>query len=95
VIGDIRDAIGTLWVCFGDVWQVLITLWLVVHAMGELFQAIRYFLIRLWVAAFPLAVGLNPVWNRSKPLWNRVKEKLKWRFCFKNGTLTKGKVNVR
>jgi len=43
-------------------------------------RGIRYFLIRVGVATFAVAVGLKRVWNRSKPMWNKVKEKLKWRF---------------
>jgi len=74
--GRIGDAIGQLWLRFGGVCQELLTLRLAVYDIGKAYRGIRYFLIRLGVATFAVAVGLKRIWNRSKPLWNKVKEML-------------------
>jgi len=84
--GRIGEAIGQLWLRLGGVCHDLFTLRVVKHGVWKVYRGIRYFLIRVGVVTFAVAVCLKRVWNRSKPMWNKVKEMLIWRFFAKNGT---------
>jgi len=85
----------------GQQWHVSLGLWKGLLGYRNGYQGLRNFFGRLWNFLMGLRfvnhgyrIASERLWNRSKPYRDCVKEKLKWRFCAKNGTLTKGKANV-